>query len=121
MSPVQHGGLAPARWATFSLDQQILMIANELHRAGKLLDPGDRDLRRDSLERVLALVDLTIAVHERPALRRELLRWRDLVAALYVAPQPSPAEHLAALRCLLLFTGPSAGQIPALLERAARP
>ena len=111
----QHAGLTPQRWAAFPLDRQILMIGNELHRAGKLLGPADRDRLRDALERVLALTDLTVAVHERPTLRRELLRWRDLVAALYVAAEPRSADLRAAFRCLLQFTRASAEQIPLLL------
>jgi hypothetical protein len=51
-------------------------------------------------------------------LRRELLRWRELVAALYVSPAPSRAEHLAALRCLLQLTGEAARQIPLILDEA---
>lgn len=111
----QHAGLTPERWAEFPLERQILMIGNELHRARKLLGPEDRDRLRDSLERVLALTDLTVAVHERPALRRELLRWRDLVAALYVADAPRAADLRAAFRCLLQLTPLSAEQIPFLL------
>jgi hypothetical protein len=113
----QHAGLGPERWATFPLDRQILMIGNELNRAGKLFAPADRERLRDSLERVLALTDLTVAVHERPTLRRELLRWRDLIGALYVASEPSVAAFRAAFRCLLQFTRASAEQIPLLLER----
>ncbi len=37
MTASQHGSLTAERWAGFTLDQQILMIANELHR---LVDPG---------------------------------------------------------------------------------
>lgn len=36
-SVTQHSSLSPARWATFPLDQQVLMIGNEMHRAGKLM------------------------------------------------------------------------------------
>ncbi len=114
----QHAGLSPERWASFPLHRQILMIGNELNRAGKLLGPADRQRLHDALERVLALVDLTVAVHERPTLRRELLRWRDLIASLYVAPEPSADELRAAFRCLLQFTRASAEQIPLLLERS---
>lgn len=114
----QHAGLSPERWAAFPLDRQILMIGNELNRARKLLAPADRDRMLDSLERILALTDLTVATHERPTLRRELLRWRDLVAALYVAPEPTAAEFRAVFRCLLQFTRASADQIPLLLDHA---
>ncbi len=91
------------------------MIANELHRAGKLLAPNDRARLSGSLERVLALTDLTIAVQAARGFRRELLRWRDLAAALYVAEAPSPAELRAVLHALLIFTPESASQIPHVL------
>lgn len=108
---VQHASLSPARWAAFSLDQQVLMIANEMHRAGKLTAPLDRERLRSAYERVLALTDLTVTVQTRRTLRRELLRWRDLVAALYVAPAAHPAAHAAALRCLLRFTPEASRQL----------
>ena len=107
----QHANLSPARWVRFNLDQQILMIANEMNRAAKLMAPEDRDRRLGSYARALQLTDLTVAVQARRALRRELLRWRDLVAQLYVAPEPGPAAHEAALRCLLRFTPVAARQL----------
>lgn len=109
-----HAGLTPERWARFSLDQQILMIANEMNRAAKLAAPGDADRLRSAYERTLELADLTIATHGERGLRRELLRWRDLVAALYVAPGADPAAHAAALRALLRFTPEASRQIPLL-------
>jgi hypothetical protein len=111
----QHGSLTAERWATFALDQQVLMIGNEMHRAAKLSAPDDRDRLRNTYERVLRLTDLTIEVQSRPTLRRELLRWRDLVAQLYVSPDPPAAEHRAALRCLLQFTPAASRQIPFVL------
>jgi hypothetical protein len=99
------------RWSTIPLDQQILMIANELHRAGKLTAPDDRARLTNALERVLYLTDLTIQAANRRALRRELLRWRDLAAVLYVEPQPDLAAYRTALRCLLRFTVEAARQL----------
>ena len=107
----QHASLTLERWSAFSRDQQVLMIANEMNRAGKLLDPRDRGLFRASCERVLNLADLTIRVQPRPAFRREMLRWRDLAAELYVAESPDPAAHAAALRALLRFTPEASKQI----------
>ena len=107
----QHSNLSPSRWARFSLDQQILMIANEMNRASKLMAPVDRDLRLGCYARALQLTDLTVAVQPRRPLRRELLRWRDLVAQLYGAPEPDPAAHNAAMRCLLRFTPVAARQL----------
>jgi hypothetical protein len=100
----QHAGLTLDRWSSFTLDQQLLMIANEMNRASKLMGPGDRERLRHSYERVLALTDLTIQARCRRTLRRELLRWRDLVARLYVESGSDPAAHTAAFRCLLTFT-----------------
>lgn len=111
----QHASLTPERWARFSLDQQILMVANEMNRASSLLGAEDRDSLRRTYARVLRLVDLTVAVQARRGLRRELLRWRDLVAALYVASQAEARDHAAAFRCLLQFTPAAAKQIPLLL------
>ena len=112
----QHANLSPERWSTFNLDQQILMIGNEMSRAKRSIDFGDIPGLRLSYERVLRLVDLTVEVQRRSTLRRELLRWRDLIAELYIHPDPDPAEHRAAFRSLLLFTPVAAEQIPFVLS-----
>jgi len=38
----QHSSLSPERWAQFNLDQQILMIGNEMHRAKRSIELGDQ-------------------------------------------------------------------------------
>ena len=107
----QHEGLTPERWARFSHPQRVLMIANEMNRASRLLEDSNSASRRLSYERVLRLVDLTVAVAERRAVRRELLRWRDLVAVLYLDDNAQPDAHRAAFKALLQQTPDSAGQI----------
>lgn len=109
----QHASLEPERWARFDVDQQVLMIANEMHRTTRRLDGDDPEAWRRGYERVLRLTDLT-ATPARPALRRELLRWRDLVAMLYIADHPDPKAHGAAFRALLQLRPASARQIPLL-------
>jgi hypothetical protein len=111
----QHASLTPERWARFDLDQQILMIANEMSRASTLLEPARLPSLRRAYERVLRLVDLTVATSDGRGLRRELLRWRDLIAALYVAPDPDREANAAAFRCLLQLRPAAAKQIPLLL------
>ncbi len=108
----QHASLSPERWARFSFAQRLLMIANEMNRASKLFEPGDGDRLRAGYERVLALADLTIQVPDRRQRRRELLRWRDLIAALYIAPAPDPHGHGAAFRALLQFHAETWRQLP---------
>lgn len=113
----QHASLSPERWASFSRDQQLLMIANEMNRAARLVEPAELPGFRRCCERVLRLVDLTVEVNVRRSLRRELLRWRDLVAALYLDPAPSSEAHRAAFRALLQLSPATARQIPFVLER----
>jgi hypothetical protein len=88
------------------------MISNEMNRASRLLSDDDAHSRSLAYERVLRLVDLSVEVAHSRALRRELLRWRDLIGLLYVAETPDPTAHAAALRVLLQLTPASAAQIP---------
>jgi hypothetical protein len=112
----QHASLSPERWAAFSRDQQILMIGNEMNRATRLIRLADRPGVLLAYERVMRLVDLTVEVQRGYGLRRELLRWRDLVAEMYVHPELHPDQHTAAFRALLQLTPASARQIPLLLS-----
>ena len=109
---VHHSSLSSERWSSFSLDQQILMIGNEMNRAAKLMRAEDRSRLRNCYERILQLTDLTITLHCRKGLRRELLRWRDLVAVLYISEEPSPEDHTEAFRHLLYLTPEASRQIP---------
>jgi hypothetical protein len=108
----QHASLTADRWARFSRGQQVLMISNEMNRASRLLSKRDAESRSLAYERVLRLVDLSVEVAQTRALRRELLRWRDLIGELYVNEESSPTAHAAALRVLLQLTPASAAQIP---------
>jgi hypothetical protein len=107
----QHAGLSIERWRQFEHPQRVLMIANEMNRATRLQGPDDSASRALAYERVLRLVDLTVAAADRRSVRRELLRWRDLVAVLYLEEAPDPSAHRAALRALLQQTPGSAAQI----------
>ncbi len=100
----QHGGLTEERWAEFDLDRQILMIANEMNRASALVEVGDEARAKNCYERVLRLTDLTVRTQTRSTLRGELLRWRGLIAELYVSDGLHPNEHREAFRSLLYFT-----------------
>lgn len=111
----QHAGLTATRWSEFTLDQQVLMIGNEMNRGRKQIGAEDPAPLKNCYERVLRLVDLTIEVNRRYALRRELLRWRDVIAELYLAERATTRGHDAAFRCLLRFTPVASQQIPHLL------
>jgi len=111
----QHASLSPERWTAFSRDQQLLMIANEMNRCQKLQGQEDRERFRHGLERVLRLTDLTVQVNARHGFRRELLRWRGLVAEIYVASEPDRAGFRLAFRALLRFSRATSEQIPYVL------
>ena len=116
--PAQHDGLSPERWRGYEFDQQVLMIANEMNRASAMLDRRAPDRARSGYERVLALTDLAVGAAATRARRRELLRWRDLVATLYISPTIMPGSHREAFKTLLQLTPGSARQIPFLLASA---
>jgi hypothetical protein len=110
----QHVLLSPERWSSFSLDQQILMIANEMNRAGKLMDPQYLDRCRAAYERVLNLTDMTVLVQHKRTFRREILHWRDLVSELYIDENPDAIRHAAAFRTLLRFSPEASKQLAVL-------
>jgi hypothetical protein len=115
----QHRGLDLERWSGFTPDQRLLMVANEVHRLRHVLGSPHLGSLRRGYERVLRLTDLTVQATDRRGLRRELLRWRDLVAALYLAPEPDPEGHVRLERALLLLSPAGARQLRALEGRAA--
>jgi hypothetical protein len=108
----QHSGLSAERFSRYSRPQQLLLIANEMNRASKLFQPEDRSRLRGAYERVLALVDLAVEVNETRSLRRELLRWRDLVAEQYASEDPDAQAHAQAFRALLQFHPETWRQLP---------
>lgn len=117
----QHVALDAGRWARFDLDQQVLMVGNEMNRVAGAIEDGRSDARRRGYERVLRLTDLTVAAPSRPAFRRELLRWRDLVAALYMSESADPGAHREAFRTLLRMRPVAARQLPLLDATRDRP
>jgi hypothetical protein len=111
----QHSSLTEEKWLEFTLDQQILMIGNEMNRGKKLLDSADIVGLRNCYERILTLTDLTIRVNTKSTLRRELLRWRDLIAELFLSSDPDRRDHMAAFQLLLLLTPEASKQRPYVL------
>ena len=108
----QHAGLTLERWREFDRDRQLLMIANEMHRGRRAVEP--EQVRR-GYERVLRLADLTIQAAKQATFRRELLRWRDCIAELYLEGEPAPERHRQLLHVLLLMSKEAARQRPFIL------
>jgi hypothetical protein len=110
----QHAELTPERWSRFTRSQQIIQIGVEMHRGLSALTPERFASLRLGYERVLRLTDLTAQVNAHPHLRRELLRWRGLVAELYLRDAPDPAAHRDALKAVLTLDPVAYDQIAAL-------
>jgi len=98
------------------------MIGNEMNRAKRLFSPLDKTGLIFCYERVIYLTDLTVKSNPMRGLRKELLRWRDLVAEEYInlmsaeAIMPDINRHLKIFKSLLLLNSESAGQISYLIK-----
>jgi sulfur transfer protein SufE len=81
-----HSHLTPEKWRRFDRYQQILMMANELNRAGHWLERRQFEDVGQAYERLFELIDLSVMDPKWSRGRRELLRLRDCVSRLYLQP-----------------------------------
>ncbi len=108
---VLHPSLSVEKWTTYSKGRQILMVGNEMNRFLNGLRQGQscEELVR-TLERLFELTDLTIAVNS-GSLRKELLRFRDLMAEAYVGllnGEKGNQDFSAVFKVLMFLTAESA-------------
>lgn len=104
---VLHRGLTLERWQALPLERRLLNIASELSRAKNAMKLSDTAEASRSFERTLELVDMTVEslMHESSqGLVRELLRFREMIAGFYIAPQKNHQEFLSLFRCFLDLT-----------------
>ena len=71
------------RWSKLSFAQQMGNIGSEICRARICEEEGSTELKHSSLERAFELIDLTLDVQQKPSRRRELTRFREVVADWY--------------------------------------
>ena len=79
-----HTGLTSDKWKTFSVDKQILMIANEMNRAKNWIEKKDFEKVLHCYERAFELIDLTVETSNSRNFNRELLRFREQLALEYI-------------------------------------
>ena len=79
-----HTGLTSDKWETFSIDKQILMIANEMNRAKNWIEKQDFEKVSHSYERAFELIDLTVDSSKNRSFVNELMRFRELLATEYI-------------------------------------
>ncbi len=99
----EHKNLTPERWNDFPHHQRILMIANELNRAKNWLKKKDYTEVKNCYERAFELLDLTIETSKKEGELRELLRFREVLAELYIQKEPKIKENNELYQILLLF------------------
>ena len=68
------------KWQQFSLAQQMANIGGEVSRMTAAKEMGDENNLRQSTERALEILDLTINSNQKKSCFRELLRLRDVLA-----------------------------------------
>lgn len=98
-----HQNLTLERWATFSITRQILMIASEINRAGSWIAKNDFSEVKLCYERAMELLYLTIATLKDKKKLRELLRFKEMLAMLYIKDSPDINENSSLLKVLVLL------------------
>jgi len=84
-----HPNLSEEKWQSYDRARQVLMIANELNRAQNWLNKDGLENTLPCYERALELTDLTIDDEKWQRRRKELLRFRECLAELYISDKKS--------------------------------
>ena len=106
-----HRDLTKEKWSQFPFFQQILMVANELHRANKWIEKGDFSEVKLCYERAFELLYLTVEIPPKERKLRELLRFKEMLALLYVKKKPLLSENKSLEKVLILLDKESFAQL----------
>lgn len=98
-----HKTLTEEKWQQFPFHKQILMIANELNRAKNWIIKNDPQEVKNCYERAFELIDLTAAVSTNRNLLKELLRFREIFAKLYLEKRVNGEMNRKLFDVLLLL------------------
>jgi len=91
-------------WDNLSLAEQLGNIGSELNRAQIWQDKGDVATSKKSLERAIGLVDLSLDIkHERPPVRKELARLREVICDLFAGTNHYPGSTKYTIAFCLSF------------------
>jgi len=96
-----HKTLTEKKWEGFPFYKQILMIANELNRAKNWIEKKDSRELILCYERAFELLYLTIEVLKDKRKLKELLRFKEMLAMLYVKKFLNLKENRILLKTLL--------------------
>ena len=99
-----HPSLTAERWRSLGWDKRILNIASELARAKAWIHENHPGYAKQSIERALELVDLTVEAGpegKTPGFMRELLRFRECLAGFYDTPSRGYQEFVTLMEGFL--------------------
>ncbi|MBM3403360.1 MAG: hypothetical protein FJY10_00500 [Bacteroidetes bacterium] len=97
----QHIQLSPEKWEKNARTQQVLMISNELNRAINCLKDGYPQDAEKCIERAFELIDLTSEDPRWISSLKEIRRFREVLAEVYLSKDIDQIRAL--LPTLLLF------------------
>lgn len=85
MNEPVHRRLAQGRWFTLSIVEQLANVGSDFERAARWHQQGEREHFERAFDRMLELLDLTIADPRWKGLHRlkELLRLREVLCDLF--------------------------------------
>ena len=99
-----HKNLTLKKWCNYSKGQQILMIANELNRAQNWLQKEENFEVNQCYERAFELLDLTLEDKKWHKGIKEILRFREMLAELYVTKEKDKISNKKAYDILITLT-----------------
>ena len=103
-----HPSLTEDKWGQSDKVKQLLNVAAEFSRARNCLRIDDQNGFQNSLDRAFELIDLTIADPKWRRGLKELLRFREQLAALYIQDKHDINYFNLLLRAWLNFNGETA-------------
>ncbi|MBD3347018.1 MAG: hypothetical protein GF401_18340 [Chitinivibrionales bacterium] len=81
---MQHKGLISGRWFEMPFIEQMANIGSEIERTINWKDKGNQEYSNLAFDRVLELLDLTIADPKNVSRLKELVRTREALADYFV-------------------------------------
>jgi hypothetical protein len=97
---IYHTNLTSEKWNSYPEFQQIIMIANEINRAGHWITKGSEKEMKNAYERAFELTDLITEDCKWRRKLKELIRFREVLAGMY-ADSANTIDNQIVLKLLL--------------------
>lgn len=91
-----HSEDVAARWSTLSLAEQLANVGSEVSRMTKWRDRNPEIAGR-AFERMLELIDLTLATEKSEPRLKEIARAREILVATWLSDLPADSQEWQSL------------------------